>query len=209
MTALVNASALPGLILRPATPDDQQAIVALVTSERLNPTGLHWSGFILATLQGRLIGAVQMRRHRDGSRELGSLVVARPERGQGVAARLIESILARASGPVHVITARQHAPRWAPWGFAQIDAPEAPRPVRFNYWMGRLGRVLSFLRGQPPRHLVILMRPEMVKTNVFRIRAGTPQTGLDRGATQADWRIHSAPDDARPARIRMPSELDQ
>jgi amino-acid N-acetyltransferase len=175
MTSHVNDSTQPVLTLRPATPDDQKAIVALVTRERLNPTGLHWSRFTLAMMNGSLVGAVQMRWHRDGSRELGSLVVAGPERGQGIAARLIDSVLAGTTGPVHVITGRPHARRWAGWGFAPIAPQKAPRSVRFNYRMGRMGRVLSFLRGQPPRQLLILERPAIVKTNACRIRAGAQQ----------------------------------
>lgn len=178
MTTPASALPLSGLTLRPARPEDPPAILAMVTSERLNPIGLHGSRFQLALTQGRLIGAVQMCLHRDGSRELGSLVVIESGRGLGVAVRLIDAVLAERSGPVQVITNLRHAGRWARWGLAQIATQEAPRSVCFNYWMGRLARVLSFLRGQPARHRVILMRPAVVKTNVCRIRDGAMQAGL-------------------------------
>jgi amino-acid N-acetyltransferase len=61
------------LTLRCATAADQAAIVRLVHSERLNPSALRWLNFIVAERDGEVIGAVQMRHHADGSRELGSL----------------------------------------------------------------------------------------------------------------------------------------
>ena len=79
--------------IRRATERDQQAIRALVHSERLNPTGLNWPNFVVAVIGGRVIGAVQMRRHSDGSRELGSLVVSKEARGHGLASRMIDALL--------------------------------------------------------------------------------------------------------------------
>ncbi len=45
-----------------------------------------------------MIGASQIRRHKDGSRELGSVVVARPWRGRGVSAEIIGTLLAADRG---------------------------------------------------------------------------------------------------------------
>jgi amino-acid N-acetyltransferase len=94
------------LYIRPALPVDQDAIVGLVRSERLNPNGLHWPNFLVATENDRLIGAVQLRRHQDGARELGSLVVERTSRGRGLAARLIDTLTAANPGRILMITAR-------------------------------------------------------------------------------------------------------
>jgi hypothetical protein len=46
---------------------------------RLNPNGIDWPRFVVTTIGDALVGAVQMRRHADGSRELGPrrLVVLR------------------------------------------------------------------------------------------------------------------------------------
>jgi amino-acid N-acetyltransferase len=149
--------------LRPATPADELEITALVRAERLNPTGLHWSNFTVAVGEdGFIVGAVQLRRHADGSRELGSFVVVDDARGRGIGGRLIDVLLKHAHDPsnmpVHMITASAHAGHYRRWGFRPIEPQQAPRAVRFNYRMGRLARVLSFLRGEPPRPLVILER---------------------------------------------------
>jgi amino-acid N-acetyltransferase len=147
------------LLIRSATADDQPTIVALVKSERLNPTGLDWRRFTVAVRDGRLIGAVQIRHHPDGARELGSLVVFSDQRGQGVAHALIDAALATVTGPVWMITRRAHADHYAAWGFAGCAPKTAPRSVRFNFRMGRAARVLSWLRGLEPANLTVLARP--------------------------------------------------
>lgn len=145
--------------LRPATRADEPAIHALVRRERLNPAGLDWPHFTVAVGEdGAIVGAVQLRRHADGSRELGSFVVAGDARGRGIGGRLLDVLLKRTRNSVHMITASVHAEHYRRWGFHPIEPQQAPHAVRFNYRIGRLARVLSFLRGEPPRQLVILER---------------------------------------------------
>jgi amino-acid N-acetyltransferase len=146
------------LLIRSATADDHPAIVALVKSERLNPTGLDWRRFTVAIRGGRLIGAVQVRHHPDGARELGSLVVVPGQRGHGVAHALIDAALATVTGPVWMITRREHADHYALWGFTLCHPKSAPRSVRFNYRMGRAARVLSWLKRLEPANLTLLER---------------------------------------------------
>jgi amino-acid N-acetyltransferase len=101
---------------------------------------------------------VQIRKHSDGARELGSLVVVPPMRGQGAATRLIDALLVGVRTPLHMITSLPYAAHYQRWGLVQIEPQRAPRSVRFNHCMGRLARVISFLKGHPPRRLVILER---------------------------------------------------
>jgi N-acetylglutamate synthase-like GNAT family acetyltransferase len=149
------------LTLRFASAHDQPAIVRLVRSERLNPHALHWPNFIVAECGGRLVGAVQMRLHGDGSRELGSLVVDPAYRRQGIGGRLIGGLLnvqAKASA-VHVITARTRARYFAAWGFHTIAPCRAPRAVRRNHRRGQFaGGLMSLLHGRLPQRLVVLER---------------------------------------------------
>jgi amino-acid N-acetyltransferase len=147
-----------GLFIRAATERDQAAIRALVLGERLNPTGLDWRNFVVAVDDDGLAGAVQMRKHRDGSRELGSLVVAAQRRGQGIAARLIDALLASERVAVHMIAGAAHAAHYRRWGFRAIEPQQAARSVRFNYRIGQLACVVSFLKRRERRQLVILER---------------------------------------------------
>ena len=146
------------LAIRPATELDQQAIHELARGERLNPTGLDWPNFIVASDGIGLIGTVQLRRHRDGSCELGTLVVSKPARGQGIAALLIDALLANEPGRVHMITSQAFATHYARWGFRLIRPGAAPEAIRLNYRIGRLAIVISILLRRPLRRLVILER---------------------------------------------------
>jgi amino-acid N-acetyltransferase len=150
---------MSSVTLRCATPGDQDAICALVKRERLNPTGLHWPNFIVAADERGVVGGVNLWVYRDGARELGSLVVAPDLRRQGLAARLIDTLLATQRVPVQMITGAAHAGHYRRWGFEPIEPRRAPRSVRLNYRIGRLARLISFMRGQPARRLMILERP--------------------------------------------------
>lgn len=146
------------LHIRQAVALDQVAITRLVHSERLNPHGLVWQNFVVAIRGTALIGAVQMRQHPEGSRELGSLVVSREQRGQGIAGRLIGALLTRHPGPVHVITRDANAVHYDAWGFERIDTRDAPRTVRRHRLMGQMVSVMSLITGRRPRRLVVLRR---------------------------------------------------
>ena len=147
------------VLIRPATAQDQPHILSLARAERIKPTGLDWPKFIVADEGGKIIGAVQLRSHPDGSKELGSLVVAPAFRRRGVAAQLIERRLGGATGRVLIITGGAHADYYGRWGFRRIKPGEAPPFVCLNYWMGYLGGgFLSMLRGRPVNHLAVLER---------------------------------------------------
>ena len=149
----------PGSVaIRRATERDQAAIRTLVRAERMNPHGLDWPNFLVAADGTGPRGVVQMRKHADGSRELGSLVVAEKMRGHGIATRLIDALLAEERGRVHLITDAAYAAHYRRWGFRQIEPRQAPRAVRFNFRIGRLACVISFLKRREPRRLVILER---------------------------------------------------
>jgi N-acetylglutamate synthase-like GNAT family acetyltransferase len=145
-------------LIRPASVGDQHAIVALVKSERLNPTNLDWRRFTVADLDGALVGAVQIRAHREGGRELGSLVVSQAHRREGLARKLIDAVLQDMTTEVWMITGRPHVPHYAHWGFLPAEAYAAPRGVRLNYRLGRAARILSWWRGLKPTNLTLLRR---------------------------------------------------
>jgi amino-acid N-acetyltransferase len=146
------------IAIRPATEADSAGIRALVRSERVNPTGLDWRNFVVAADERGLVGAAQMRRHSDGSRELGSLVVGRQARGRGIAARLIDALLADERGRVLMITGEDFAAHYRRWGFRRIEPGAAPAAIRWNHRIGRMGGVVSLIKRRPIRRLVILDR---------------------------------------------------
>jgi amino-acid N-acetyltransferase len=146
--------------IRGATADDQEGIAALVRSERLNPMGLCWQNFVVAEYAGIISGAAQIRRHKDGSRELASLVVAPPWRGQGVAARLIDVLVASEARQLFVITSERRTAYFARWKFQAVARRRVPWPIRLNYYMGQFGGgTMSVLVGRDVLRLVILTIP--------------------------------------------------
>jgi amino-acid N-acetyltransferase len=127
--------------------------------ERVNPTQLDWPNFMLAVDGDTVVGAVQMRKHCDGSRELGTLMVREDARGKAVAAHLIDALLARETGPVFMITGERYADHYARWGFRRREPTAVPGAVRRNYRIGTLGGgLISFFMGRPRRRLAIFER---------------------------------------------------
>jgi N-acetylglutamate synthase-like GNAT family acetyltransferase len=145
--------------IRPAAEHDQAGILNLARGERIKPFGLQWQNFIVAERDHRIIGAVQLRTHRDGSYELGSLVVESASRGHGIAARLIDKRLDGKAGRILMITGRKHADHYRRWGFARIEPGAAPPSIRLHYWLGHLGgRIMSLVQRRAFNPLAVLDR---------------------------------------------------
>lgn len=146
--------------VRRASAHDHDAIVALVRSERLNPTGLDWGNFWIVLRGDQVVGAVQVRPHPDGSREVGSFVVAPGHRGSRLGAQLLDRLVEAEGGALYAITAATLASYFEPWGFRRRRLLATPGPVATNFLLGQLfGPIASLLRGWRPRRMVILHRP--------------------------------------------------
>ena len=108
--------------LRPATAADAAVIRSLVYAARINPTGLDWKRFVVAPgPNGEVIGCAQIKPHRDGSRELASLVVAPAWRGNGVARAIIEHLVANHPGPLYLTCRASLGPFYERFGFRVAD----------------------------------------------------------------------------------------
>jgi len=146
------------ITIRTASEYDQEAITALVRSERLNPSDLDWRRFLVATDARGLAGTVQLRNHFDGSLELGSLVVRPDTRSRGVGARLIDALMLFARGRVYMITGARFAAHYVHWGFAPVEPTHAPSGIQRNYFLGRLAGIASRVIGRTPNPLAVLAR---------------------------------------------------
>ncbi len=94
---------MANVTLRPATADDAADIKALIHLVRINPTGLDWRRFLLASsADGRLAACAQIKSHADGTLELASLAVRPAWRGQGLARRLVEQLLSQSPRPLYL-----------------------------------------------------------------------------------------------------------
>jgi N-acetylglutamate synthase-like GNAT family acetyltransferase len=129
--------------LRPATKQDFRTIKTLINRARLNPTGLAWERFWLAEAAGEIIGCCQVRPHKDGSRELASLVVRDDWRGQGVARTLIEHFLVSEPGPLHLTCRTDLGPFYEKFGFRTTEVEEMPTYFKRVYRFINAGKLVG------------------------------------------------------------------
>ena len=144
--------------IRRATAADQQGITRLVREARLNPRSLHWGRFVVAEVDGDLLGVAQVRRHRDGSHELASLVVRPEARGRGVAANMIEMVLDGEPGPVFMLVDRRFARHYQRWAFRPVEPSDLPTSMRRQLRIGRAVTALGSLLIRRRIALVALRR---------------------------------------------------
>ena len=99
MTAVAQ---LPiGCVLRPAIPADAWGIRRLVMSALLDPTQLRWQQFWVIERESKLIACAQLRSFPD-AQELGSLVVTKDWRNNGLGTLLSQHLIQQASHPLYL-----------------------------------------------------------------------------------------------------------
>jgi predicted N-acetyltransferase YhbS len=136
--------------IRAATERDQAQIRAMVRAERLDPTALHWSHFLVAEESGQTVGIGQMRPYLN-CRELGSLVVLESHRERGIGGLLIEALLKAEAGPVYLECLAFREAYYSKFGFVRLPWWETPMPLKLK---AGAGAVLGWLFG----YRVITMR---------------------------------------------------
>lgn len=160
-TGLDEAAGLPPAVIRPACPVDEQPIFDLMKGEPVRPVDRQWHRFLVAEIDGRIVGAIQMRHHRDGASELGSLVVAPVHRGRGLGTRLIDAALDHHVGTCFVIARAIHAEYYRRWGFRTMEPRRAPASVRRFWWLGNhMGWLMALVQRRARRRLLILRRDD-------------------------------------------------
>jgi amino-acid N-acetyltransferase len=142
--------------IRPASAVDQPAIRAIVYAARINPLDLDWRRFLVAEENGRVIGVGQVRPHSDGSRELASLAVIPERQAQGIGGALIEALLAREPGAVHLMCMDGLEHYYERFDFRRLGRAELPRSYRWIAWLAPALALVSSLFGK--RMQVIVMR---------------------------------------------------
>jgi N-acetylglutamate synthase-like GNAT family acetyltransferase len=141
------------ITLRAASETDAGIIRDLVHSGRINPTGLDWQRFILAqTAEGEVIGCGQVKPHRDGSKELASIVVHPDWRGRGVARKIIEELLASHPGELYLMCRSELGSLYEKFGFRAIQPGEMPKYFRR---ISRLAGLLESLAREESSLLVM------------------------------------------------------
>jgi amino-acid N-acetyltransferase len=135
--------------LRPAIADDEIAIHRLVREGRINPTGIRWDRFVVIEApDGEIAACGQVKPHRDGSFELASIVTAPAYRGQGLARRIIEHLIASHPGVLYLMCRPAVGPMYEKFGFRDVREIDLPRYFRR---IRSLGAFMGKLIGEEPR----------------------------------------------------------
>jgi amino-acid N-acetyltransferase len=121
--------------IRPARADEQAHLRSMIRAAQLDPMNVHWENFLVAEEDNRIIGIGQVKPY-PGARELGSLVVVKRKREQGVGAAIIKALIARESGPLFLFCLQFREPYYAKFGFRRAYMRDLPRSLRFKYMMG-------------------------------------------------------------------------
>jgi len=141
--------------VRPATKEEFQAIRDLIQAVQINPTGLAWRRFLVATTpEGELVGCGQVKPHRDGSREVASIAVRSQFRGRGAARAILEALLAREKRrPLYLMCRSQLEPFYNKFGFQAVPIDQMTPYFRRIYRM-----VSLFMAARPSEDRLSIMR---------------------------------------------------
>jgi len=142
--------------IRPATRSDLKTIRRLIRKNRLNILGLKWRRFCVAVdSRESVIGCGQIKIHRDGSRELASLVVEEHWQGRGVASELIRHLSQSQKEELWLMCRSTLVPFYKKFGFSEIMEPLDMPP-----YFRRIKRLWHFvemvIRGQ--QRLSVMLR---------------------------------------------------
>jgi N-acetylglutamate synthase-like GNAT family acetyltransferase len=132
--------------LRAATEADFPEIKALVRQVRINPMGLDWRRFTVATNgQGEMLACAQLKPVPGGLSELASLAVRPTCRKKGIARALIEHLLAQAPRPVYLTCRSGLGKLYEKFGFRVLRDDETPA---FYRRLQHLARIFMNLTGR-------------------------------------------------------------
>lgn len=143
------------LHIREATAADHQPIVQIVRAARINPTGLAWPRFLVAEEAGHLVGTIQVKPHRDQTRELASLAVLPAYQGRGVGSALVRAIQARYAFPLYLTCLDTLESYYARLDFRRVEPRDLP-PV-----LGRVFFSFNLILGvtQRDERLLVMTWP--------------------------------------------------
>ena len=131
--------------LRDAKQTDQATIRRIVRAAQINPTGLEWPRFIVAEDGGAIVGVGQVKPHQDGTRELSSIAVIPARQGEGIGTAIINELLTREHGTLHLSCRSRLQPYYERFGFRRLEPRDYPPYfARVLPILNTVGRVMGF-----------------------------------------------------------------
>lgn len=139
--------------LRPGQAADRGAILALMRPGDYNRVNLQPLCFIVAEVQGQIVGIGQIKRHRDGTPELASLVVAEQYRQQGIGGRIVQELVdqhqrAHPTEGLYLFCLAELEHYYQRFGFQTVKRAQLPWPLWSMHLFGNsIGRLVHFAGG--------------------------------------------------------------
>jgi N-acetylglutamate synthase-like GNAT family acetyltransferase len=147
----------PFFQIRPAQASDQIAIRTLIREVGINPLGLDWRRFYLAVdSDDQVVGCGQIKVHSDGSRELASIAVKENWRLQGVATRIIATLLDEEEGNIWLMCQSELVPFYEKFGFTEVLTLEDLPP--YFRRVVRLWKVITRVSGGRHQGSVMVLK---------------------------------------------------
>ncbi|MEM8778192.1 MAG: GNAT family N-acetyltransferase [Cyanobacteria bacterium P01_G01_bin.49] len=143
--------------IRQATSQDIWSIRELVLGAFLDPTQLRPEQFWVIELKGKIIACGQLRRF-DEAQELGSMVVKRQWRNQGVGTYLTQHLIKQATSPLYLeCLGEQRRKFYERFGFVVVNlreiSPSLQKKFRLTSTLAKWSRL--------PLYILILIRVEV------------------------------------------------
>ena len=114
--------------MRPALESESAQIKDLINLVGINPTGLDWKRFVVATNEsGQVIACGQIKPHGVDIRELASIAVNPEHRSHGLARAVIEMLLRENPRPLYLMCVSHNGPMYEKFGFQVIAEKQMPR----------------------------------------------------------------------------------
>lgn len=130
--------------IRRAEEGDQGDIQRMVREAQLGPFNLHWSNFVVAEIGGEIVAIGQVRPYPNAP-EVGSIITLPRWRKQGIAARIIERLIADHPGTLYLKCRKRMTTYYERFGFREIAWQDAPQPLRTQMRIGTfLGKLFGF-----------------------------------------------------------------
>jgi len=138
-----RSSDLPsGCFIRRATVQDRWPIRKLVLGAKLDPTQLRWEQFWVIECDGQLVACGQLRQFQQ-AQELGSIVVAKPWRNQGLGTILSNHLIQEATQPLYLECLGQKlADFYARLGFVPVNWQALPQSLKRKFGLSYLAKTL-------------------------------------------------------------------
>ncbi len=158
---MLSPESEPRLEYRSAINSDSAPIRSLVVRSGINPRGLDWRRFLVATdPEGQIVACGQVKPHGDGSRELASIAVRPGARRRGVGSEMVRRLMDGSGPPLWLMCRSGLVGFYARLGFS--EAVEADRMPTFFRRVHRLARLADPLFPEDNRLAIMAWEGEGV-----------------------------------------------